>query len=106
MSKRPSAVQRKKVYSRAKGICEYCQSPEKYSNATFEVEHILPFSKGGKTVIANLALSCSGCNKYKANRISGVDLQTGETVPLYHPRKDAWQNHFAWNEDPIPNLPI
>lgn len=99
MNKSPSAAQRKRVFSRAKGICEYCQSLEKYSNATFEVEHISPFSKGGKTVLTNLALACSGCNKYKGNRISAIDLQTGETVLLYNPRKDVWREHFAWSED-------
>jgi hypothetical protein len=23
----------------------------------------------------------------------------GEVVPLYHPRLNRWQDHFAWNED-------
>jgi hypothetical protein len=24
---------------------------------------------------------------------------SGERVPLYHPRRDAWRDHFAWSDD-------
>jgi hypothetical protein len=23
--------------------------------------------------------------------------ETGELVPLFHPRQDAWDDHFRWN---------
>src|SRR5688500_660833 len=52
MAKHPTDAQRTKVFARAKGVFEYCRHPEKYSNPTFEVEHIIPFSRGGKTVLA------------------------------------------------------
>ncbi len=50
MSNRPTNSQREEVSKRAKGLCEYCLSPEEFSNSTFEVEHIHPLSKGGETV--------------------------------------------------------
>lgn len=28
-----------------------------------------------------------------------IDPVSGDTVPLYHPRKQRWNNHFAWNDD-------
>jgi hypothetical protein len=31
--------------------------------------------------------------------IEALDPVTGQTVPLYHPRRDRWLEHFAWNED-------
>ncbi len=99
MSNRPTKSQREEVFKRAKGLCEYCQSPEKYSNSTFEVEHILAVSKGGKTGLVNLALACSGCNKFKSDRISLFDAQTQTKVSFYNPRKDVWSEHFVWNED-------
>jgi HNH endonuclease len=99
MSNRPTNAQRNEVCKRAKGLCEYCQSQENYSNSTFEVEHILPVSKGGKTVLENLAFSCSGCNKYKSHRISVFDKVTETEVFFYNPRKDYWSKHFCWNED-------
>lgn len=99
MANRPTESQRNELFARARGFCEYCISPEKYSNSTFEVEHILSISKGGKSILTNLALSCSGCNKFKSHRTEAFDPQTGETVSLYNPRKDAWKKHFKWSED-------
>jgi len=99
MTKRPTNAQREDVFKRAEGLCEYCQSQEKYSNSTFEVEHILPISKGGETILKNLAFACSGCNKHKSHRISALDKNTKTEVSFYNPRKDIWREHFAWNED-------
>ena len=39
---RPSARARQAVIRRAKGYCEYCQSPMRYSPDPFAVEHIVP----------------------------------------------------------------
>ncbi len=99
MNKRPTNTQREEIFKRAKGLCEYCQSPEHYSISTFEIEHILPISKGGETILENLALSCSGCNKFKSDRIFAFDSQSQTEVPFYNPRKNIWSKHFAWNED-------
>jgi 5-methylcytosine-specific restriction endonuclease McrA len=99
MAKRPTATQRKEVFARARGFCEYCLSPEKFSNSTFEVEHIFPFSKGGETILSNLALSCSSCNKFKSHRTEAFDAKTGKMAPLYNPRRDVWKKHFKWSAD-------
>lgn len=56
------------IYERADGLCEYCKSPANISSQAFVVEHIIPQSKGGKTILENLALSCQGCNSYKYNK--------------------------------------
>ena len=47
-------------------------------------------------MIGNLALSCSGCNLYKASNIAGLDHETGRLTRLFHPRTDVWDEHFAW----------
>ena len=99
MSSRPTKAQRDEVFKRAEGLCEYCQSQEKYSNAAFEVEHIIPIFQNGETILENLAFACSGCNKFKSNRTSAFDFQTQAETPFYDPRKDVWLEHFAWNED-------
>ncbi len=99
MSNRPTNAQREKVFKRAEGLCEYCQSQENYSNSTFKVEHIFPLSKGGETVLENLALSCSGCNKFKSHRTSAFDSESQTETSFYNPRKDFWHEHFAWSED-------
>lgn len=99
MADRPTDIQRKEVFARAKGLCEYCLSPEKYSNSTFEVEHIQPVSKGGETILPNLALACSGCNKFKSHRTEAFDIKTGKTAGLYNPRRNVWKKHFKWSMD-------
>jgi hypothetical protein len=82
------------VTRRAGHRCEYCRAPEAIFNLTFEVEHIIPTSQDGSDNESNCALACRSCNVYKSNRIEGFDLVTGETVPLLHPRRDAWGTHF------------
>ncbi len=87
------------MLARACGCCEYCRSQERFSTQTLSIEHIQPRSQGGRTIPANLALACQGCNNHKYNKMRGIDPATGELVPLYHPRKHRWSDHFAWNED-------
>lgn len=94
-----SASRKKEIYQRAKGLCEYCLSPEKFSSSTFEIEHIFPRSLGGKKVLDNLALSCSTCNKHKSHRISIIDSDTKNETAFYNPRKDVWSDHFVWNKE-------
>ena len=65
--------------------------------ATFHIEHIVPLSRGGATSEENLALACPGCNLHKSDRQTAIDPETGFEVRLFHPRKDRWDEHFAWD---------
>jgi hypothetical protein len=87
------------VERRAGRRCEYCRCPLTVSTEPFAVEHILPTVRGGATAPDNLALSCSGCNGHKYDRIEGDDPVGQSLAPLYHPRQHTWSEHFAWNED-------
>lgn len=82
------------VAERAGHRCEYCQAPEVIFNLPFEVEHIHPASLGGYDHDLNLALACRSCNLFKANRIDFQDTVTGETIPLFNPRIQDWNDHF------------
>lgn len=106
MAKLSIASIKKKVAERAKDLCDYCLLPESYSASTFELEHINPISNGGKTILPNLAWACSGCNKYKSHRTFVVDFETGETVLFFNPRKDKWNEHFAWSKDFLEIIPL
>lgn len=91
---------RAKVESRAKRLCEYCQSPLEFSPDPFSVEHIFPISKGGATDdLKNLALACQGCNGYKSTKTEAFDVISQTTARFYNPRKDVRSEHFAWSED-------
>ena len=96
---RVTAQQKKAVAERANGCCEYCRSQARFAIQPFSIEHIIPRSQGGETVMDNLALSCQGCNNHKYNKTEGRDPVSGDLVPLYHPRNQQWSDHFAWNED-------
>ena len=47
----------------------------------------------------NLAYSCQACNNHKYTFVEALDPGTGQIVPLYHPRRDRWEEHFAWSAD-------
>ena len=91
----PEAVSRA-VRSRADGRCQYCLMHESLQGATFHVEHVIPQSKGGESSLENIALACPGCNLHKADRTTAVDPATGEQVPLFHPIRQRWQEHFRF----------
>ena len=52
------------VYKRDGGRCVYCGSTE-----NLQLDHIIPFSKGGATSVENLQLLCRKCNIEKSNKI-------------------------------------
>ena len=102
MSKRfVSESIREQVEKRALDCCEYCQTIMGSSTERFEMEHVIPLSKGGQSLLGNLALSCRGCNSFKHNKIEGFDSLTELFVPLFNPRKDVWKEHFAWDTNPF-----
>jgi hypothetical protein len=85
---------RTEVRQRAGYRCEYCGYSEAASSTPLEVNHIIPEAKGGPTTIDNLALCCRSCNLYKHIKTEGIDPATGVTVPLFHPRRQPWLEHF------------
>jgi hypothetical protein len=88
---------RRQVYDRAGGCCEYCLIPETAVFAPHEIDHIISQKHGGKTDNENLALSCTLCNKHQGSDLSSVDPDSGDIVPLFHPRRDRWTDHFQLN---------
>ena len=88
------AATRDLVRRRAENRCEYCQFPQEYSELTHHVEHIVAKQHGGSDDAENLALACHRCNLQKGPNLAGIDPVSGELVPLFHPRRDEWNNHF------------
>jgi 5-methylcytosine-specific restriction endonuclease McrA len=81
---------KKTIVERANGCCEYCRSQERFATQSFSVEHICPQGRGGKTTLDNLALACQGCNNHKYTKTEAYDPETGEVVPLFHPRQQQF----------------
>lgn len=99
-----SGFLRKLVIQRAENRCEYCRLSQKGQEATFHIDHIYPFVLGGETIAENLALACVSCSLRKNAREKVIDPQTKKEVPLFHPRKDVWKEHFAWKGVKIEGL--
>lgn len=97
--RRVTAQQKRALEERAQGCCEYCRSQARFGLQSFSAEHIKPRIRGGETTLDNLALACQGCNNHKHTKTEGRDSMSGSIVPLYHPRRQRWHDHFAWNDD-------
>jgi 5-methylcytosine-specific restriction endonuclease McrA len=87
------------VSEHAHSCCEYCISQEAYSSDPFSTEHIVPEILGGDSAEDNLASACQGCNNFKYTKTTGIDPVILQEVPLFHPRRDVWEEHFAWSRD-------
>lgn len=92
------AATRRQVARRAAYRCEYCQTQESTIGMALEVEHIIPEVAGGSSEESNLCLACPKCNRFKGTRLQAVDEVTGAEVALFHPRRDRWYDHFAWEQ--------
>jgi len=85
------------VRQQAEFRCEYCGLPEQgVPLVTFHLEHIIPRQHGGGDEPDNRALACPWCNRAKGPNLSGIDPDTQALVPLFHPRQQAWPEHFAF----------
>jgi hypothetical protein len=93
------------VRSRAKELCEYCHTSERWQYTLFTIDHILPVSKGGLT-LSNLALACFHCNRRKSDRVTVFDDITNENIAIFNPRKQIWREHFCWSNDFLTLLPL
>ena len=85
---------REAVRSRAGRRCEYCLAPEEQTFAKHQVDHVIAEKHGGASVLENLALCCTICNRRKGSDLASLDPASGELRPLFHPRQDRWADHF------------
>jgi len=63
---------------------------------TDPIEHVTAVQHGGGDEEDNWALACSHCNLHKGPNLSGIDPQTGRVETLFHPRRQAWSEHFEF----------
>ncbi len=94
-----SIALREAVIQRASKCCEYCKSQDKYSPNPFTIDHVLPESFDGTSDFDNLAYACFLCNRLKSNKLKVYDVISEKWVTLFNPRKENWNEHFAWNKE-------
>ena len=62
----PYRLNKHVLFGQQEGLCAGCRSEFPYR--AFEVDHVIPQSRGGTDHIGNLQLLCSSCNRIKGNR--------------------------------------
>lgn len=67
------------VLKRDNFTCQKCGITSK-NGAKLEVDHIIPLSKGGKTVMSNLQTLCDRCNSGKSDKTK-EDFETNDVCP-------------------------
>lgn len=93
VSRVPAAL-RRLVRERAADACEYCRIPGWVSVTSFHTDHIIAGKHGGLSVAENLAWACPLCNARKGTDLTARDPESGDTAPLFNPRKQRWEAHF------------
>ncbi len=105
---------RKNVWVRDKGTCQYCNQRVSLSNFTYD--HVVPRRIGGKTTWENIVVSCVECNQKKRDRTpreAGMQLGKAPSRPKYLPGMafptltwdripDLWKDYLGsylyWNQ--------
>jgi hypothetical protein len=57
---------KRSAYEKQKGICKKCA--KKFTIDQMEADHIIPWSKGGKTTAENCQMLCRDCNRRKSDK--------------------------------------
>ena len=89
------------VVLRAGQRCEYCQLSQLGQEAAFHIDHVVPRAADGPTTADNLALACVSCSLRKWAKQTATDPDSGEEVPLFNPRTQAWAEHFRWEGERV-----
>ena len=61
-----SEKQKRIAYEKQKGICKICK--KHFEIEDMEADHIIPWSKGGKTSTDNCQMLCMKCNREKSDK--------------------------------------
>jgi len=95
------------VYARDGFRCQFCG--EKKAQRLLTYDHVLPFSRGGKTEWTNIVTACQDCNLRKGARTpeqAGMRLLSRPVQPRWVPAvtitvssrsvPEAWRDYLYW----------
>ena len=57
---------KQKIYANQKGVCPVCE--KHFDIGGMEADHIIPWSKGGKTIAENCQMLCKMDNRVKSGK--------------------------------------
>lgn len=85
--------------------CQYCG--DKLPMSQLNYDHVVPRSKGGKTVWDNIVMSCYACNDKKGNSLlkdSGMRLLTVPVTPKVLPMSEPYIDVTRVPEEWLPYI--
>lgn len=88
---------RKNIWLRDKGTCQYCGNAVSIREFTFD--HVTPLSQGGKTTWDNIVVSCRACNQKKTNRTPKQARMALLTQPVCPKSLPATSLNDLWGTD-------
>jgi 5-methylcytosine-specific restriction endonuclease McrA len=92
---RHPAFTRFNVFLRDRFTCQYCGEPSPSHELTFD--HLVPRSRGGRTVWTNVVTACATCNLWKGNRLPRESAKNADKArdPEMHQTKKGNQWYFG-----------
>ena len=103
---------RKNIFFRDKNRCQYCGG--RFSTSELNLDHVVPLSRGGKSMWENVVCCCVRCNSRKGGLLpnqAGMQLVRVPLKPRWHPfvklslshsRYESWKNFLDvayWNTE-------
>ncbi len=87
---------RRNVYLRDKGRCQYCG--DKVSLDGFSFEHVIPRAQGGKTSWENIVVACIPCNRRKGGRTPEQARMRLRSKPVRPRSLPGMGSGLGWND--------
>lgn len=102
--RRKARFNRKNIWVRDGGKCQYCGRKESLSSFTYD--HVVPIAQGGITCWTNIVVACMPCNQRKGDRTplqAGMRLLTKPVVPtsvptcnvFVDPLPETWKDYLG-----------
>jgi len=106
--KAPVKFSRQNIYERDNYSCQYCGRHMPPEDLTYD--HVIPKSRGGKTVWTNIVTCCVDCNRKKGGRTpeeAGMSLIRPPVEPKWTPSvkitvgfrevPTSWKDYLYWH---------
>jgi 5-methylcytosine-specific restriction endonuclease McrA len=113
---RHPAFTRFNVFLRDRFTCQYCARPHSSHDLTFD--HVIPRSRGGRTLWTNVVTACASCNLLKGNRLpqqSGLYPRHRPVQPTTYMLQEngrafppnylheSWRDYLYWDTELDPS---
>lgn len=90
---------RAKIIIRDCSTCQMCGKNVRDDHIRVHIDHIVPLSWGGKTVLDNLQVLCSNCNEGKKNFVKSENPELMERISVATSAQERLRLYFEYYND-------